>query len=134
MIQERNSNLTWGAFIAGVMILLIIIGQISTPYDPNAMSAARSQAPSLNHLLGTDNFGRDIFSRVLIGAGATFVIALCTVAIGALVGVVAGAELGTDGAPAPEQPASSAASSSAAVRKRTLFFILRSPPNHASAG
>ena len=94
MIRERNHNLIWGGFIAALMILLIIYGQISTPYDPNAMSAARSEGPSLYHLLGTDNFGRDIFSRVLIGAGATFVIALSTVAIGAVVGTVIGALTG----------------------------------------
>ncbi len=94
MIEKRNPNLTWGAFIAGLMILLILYGQLWTPYDPNAMSAARSQGPSLYHLLGTDNFGRDIFSRVLIGAGATFVIALSTVAIGAVAGVVIGALTG----------------------------------------
>ncbi len=94
MIEKRNPNLTWGAFIAGLMILLILYGQLWTPYDPNAMSAARSEGPSLYHLLGTDNFGRDIFSRVLIGAGATFVIALSTVAIGAAAGVVIGALTG----------------------------------------
>ena len=94
MIEKRNPNLTWGAFIAGLMILLILYGQLWTPYDPNAMSAARSQGPSLYHLLGTDNFGRDIFSRVLIGAGATFVIALSTVAIGAAAGIVIGALTG----------------------------------------
>ncbi len=94
MIEKRNPNLTWGAFIAGLMILLILYGQLWTPYDPNAMSAARSQGPSLYHLLGTDNFGRDIFSRVLVGAGATFVIAMSTVVIGAVVGVVVGALTG----------------------------------------
>jgi peptide/nickel transport system permease protein len=94
MIEKRNPNLTWGAFIAGLMILLILYGQLWTPYDPNAMSAARSQGPSLTHLLGTDNFGRDIFSRVLVGAGATFVIAMSTVAIGAAAGTVIGALTG----------------------------------------
>ncbi len=94
MLKERNHNLIWGGFLAALMIILILYGQIATPYDPNAMSAARSQGPSLTHLLGTDNFGRDIFSRVLVGAGATFVIAMSTVVIGAVVGVVVGALTG----------------------------------------
>jgi peptide/nickel transport system permease protein len=47
-------------------------------------------APSWQHLLGTDNFGRDIFSRVIQGAGATFVIAAATVAIGLVAGLVIG--------------------------------------------
>ena len=46
--------------------------------------------PSLAHWMGTDNFGRDIFSRVMKGAGTTLVIALCTVAIGGGCGLIAG--------------------------------------------
>ena len=94
MPKQRNHNLIWGGVIAGAMILLILIGRIWTPYDPNAMSAARSQGPSLLHLLGTANFGRDILSRVLTGAGATLLIAFCTVAIGGFVGIVIGALTG----------------------------------------
>ncbi len=90
MPKQRNHNLIWGGVIAGAMILLILIGRIWTPYDPNAMSAARSQGPSLLHLLGTDNFGRDILSRVIQGAGATFLIALCSVAMGLFFGLLIG--------------------------------------------
>ena len=46
--------------------------------------------PSFAHLLGTDNFGRDIFSRVVQGAGATFLIAAATVAIGLAAGLLIG--------------------------------------------
>jgi peptide/nickel transport system permease protein len=73
------------------MLLLILIGAFWTPYDPNAMDgSAKMAAPSWQHLLGTDNFGRDIFSRVIQGAGATFVIAAATVAIGLVAGLVIG--------------------------------------------
>jgi ABC-type dipeptide/oligopeptide/nickel transport system permease subunit len=51
-------------------------------------------APSLIHFFGTDNFGRDIFSRVLKGSGTTIFIALSTVAIGAAAGTAVGAVTG----------------------------------------
>lgn len=51
-------------------------------------------APSLRHLFGTDNFGRDIFSRVMVGARTTFFISACTVTIGAVVGTLVGALTG----------------------------------------
>ena len=68
------------------MLVIILVGLIWTPYDPNAMSASAKMAkPSLQHLLGADNFGRDIFSRVVEGAGATFLIATASVAIGLVI-------------------------------------------------
>ena len=79
----RNKNFTAGAVITAFMLIVILVGMVWTPYDPNAMDgAAKRLAPCLTHLLGTDNFGRDILSRVIEGAGATFLIAAATVAIG----------------------------------------------------
>lgn len=57
-------------------------------------SASKLAAPSLLHLMGCDNFGRDIFSRVLKGMENTFVIALLTVMIGTVGGVMIGAFTG----------------------------------------
>lgn len=95
MKAGRNYNLIFGAAIACFMVALIIMGWLWTPYDPDAMSAsARMQAPSFAHLLGTDDFGRDIFSRVLKGAGMTFSIGAAIVAIGGLIGMIIGALTG----------------------------------------
>ena len=91
MIKGKNSHFKAGAIITGIMLILIIIGMFWTPYDPNAMNGAEKMAaPSVRHLFGTDNFGRDIFSRVIQGAGATFLIAAATVAIGLIVGIIIG--------------------------------------------
>ena len=46
------------------------------------------------HLMGTDNFGRDILSRVMSGSGMTFFVAICTVLMGAVVGTIVGAFTG----------------------------------------
>lgn len=96
MKQRMNGYLRAGLLLGGVLTALIVLGFFWTPYDPNAMGDAGEKflAPSFQHLLGTDDFGRDIFSRVLKGAGTTFTIAFCTVAIGAVVGTALGAVTG----------------------------------------
>ena len=91
MIDKNNKTFRAGLIITGLMLLIIIIGAFWTPYDPNAMNGAAKWAkPSLEHLLGADNFGRDIFSRLVEGAGATFFIAAASVAIGLVIGLVIG--------------------------------------------
>ena len=91
MKLRHNKNFTAGAVITACMLLVILVGLVWTPYDPNAMDgAAKRLAPCLTHPLGTDNFGRDILSRVVEGAGATFLIAAATVAIGLAAGLVIG--------------------------------------------
>ena len=92
-MRRQNGYLTAGLILAGLTAALIVLGFFWTPWDPNAMTADRS-GPSLAHLMGTDNFGRDILSRVMKGAGTTASIALATVAIGAGCGTVIGALTG----------------------------------------
>ncbi len=88
MIDRKNKYFRAGAIITGFMLIIILVGLVWTPYDPNAMSASAKMAkPSFEHLLGADNFGRDIFSRFVEGAGAAFLIATASVAIGLVVGL-----------------------------------------------
>lgn len=93
--KKHNYNLIIGCVLTGILLLMAIIGQFWTPYGETEMNAAaKNMGPSLAHLMGTDNFGRDIFSRVMIGSGNTFLVALCTVAIGAAFGTIIGALTG----------------------------------------
>ena len=95
MRQQGNFYLRTGLFLAAVIVGMILVSFFWTPYDPTAMlTGPKLQAPSAAHWMGTDNFGRDIFSRVLKGAGTTFTVAVCTVAIGAGVGTLVGALTG----------------------------------------
>lgn len=95
MRKKRNRYLLAGLLVTGLLAALITLGFFWTPYDPAAMSGSEKLlGPSLRHLMGTDNFGRDIFSRVLRGAGTTFLIALSTVGIGAVCGTALGALTG----------------------------------------
>ena len=95
MKKHMNGYLKVGIILTALLTALIVLGLFWTPYDPNAMAVGgKFESPSFAHLLGTDDFGRDIFSRVLQGAGTTFTIALSTVAIGAVLGTLVGALTG----------------------------------------
>ena len=85
--EKKNHYLRTGLILTGLMTALALVGCVWTPYSPTAMSGSEKfLAPCLRHLFGTDNFGRDIFSRVLAGAGTTFFISAATVCIGAAAG------------------------------------------------
>lgn len=77
-----------------VLIAAVFAGTIA-PYDPLAMTVTdRLQSPGPSHLMGTDNFGRDIFSRVLYGARLSLqvglVVMLLTVGVGLIFGTLSG--------------------------------------------
>lgn len=94
MKKQGNPFLYIGGALSAAMTLLIIVGYFWTPYDPTAMESKKFLPPSFEHLLGTDNFGRDIFSRVLQGAGTSFLIAVCVVLIGCVAGIIIGSLCG----------------------------------------
>lgn len=99
MRQKRggkwNKYLTAGLLMTGVAVLLGIVGLFWTPYSTTAMSASEKfAAPSLRHLFGTDNFGRDIFSRVMQGCSTTITISMLVVLFSATAGIVLGAVTG----------------------------------------
>ena len=84
-----------GMIITSIMLLMTFIGFFYTPYDPTQMDNSNKLAGcSLEHIMGCDNFGRDIFSRVLQGMGNTFLIAVATVTIGVVCGILLGAFTG----------------------------------------
>ncbi|KAB0639313.1 ABC transporter permease [Burkholderia stagnalis] len=93
-MKIRNNALLGGAIVVAVAAMGML-STVWTPYDPLALSLGeRFRAPSAVHLLGTDEFGRDIFSRILSGAGASLLVACLTVlmaiTIGTLLGLTAG--------------------------------------------
>jgi len=83
-------------FRAGAALALLIggitfIGLFYLPYDFNAMNSGEMfSPPGLHHLMGTDNFGRDVFSRIMAGSKYTLLTALLTVAGSAAVGSALG--------------------------------------------
>ncbi|SDB34533.1 ABC transporter permease [Butyrivibrio sp. INlla16] len=92
---QRNTFLLLGTILTGIILLMVIVGVFYTPYSPTKMDAsAKLQGISLKHIMGTDNMGRDVFSRVLYGSRITLIIATFTILIGAGVGTVIGALAG----------------------------------------
>ena len=92
MKQKVNYSLMIGYTLIFLVVLMAIVGLFYTPYPPNEMNGLmKNQPPSFSHLFGTDQFGRDIFSRVLEGASTSFFIAVSVVLIGAVVGGFLGA-------------------------------------------
>lgn len=93
--KSMNFNLAVGLVLFALITVLALIGLIGTPYDTTAMnSSLKNSAPTFQHIMGCDNFGRDIFSRVCQGIGNTFVISIVTVLIGTVVGIIMGALTG----------------------------------------
>lgn len=91
MKRKHNYSLIFGIIITGIVLIAAIVGLFWTPYSTTEMDvASKLEAPSLQHIFGTDNYGRDIFSRVMEGAGTTFLVAVCTVLFGMIVGCAIG--------------------------------------------
>jgi len=84
-----------GIFIITSLILIAIFTPMLEPYSFKAQNIGNmNQAPSASHLLGTDEFGRDLLSRILRGARISFVVGVASVAISVVVGSIVGAIAG----------------------------------------
>ncbi|MEM6527107.1 MAG: ABC transporter permease [Chloroflexota bacterium] len=80
-----------GAIIIGLLLIFALFGQVIAPYDPNSMSFGEEFAsPSLEHPFGTDDFGRDILSRVLYGARISLLVGIIAVSIATIIGSTLG--------------------------------------------
>lgn len=84
-----------GGVLIGVLLLAAGLGMVWTPYDPLAIDfMSRLQPPGPEHWLGTDEFGRDVFSRALAGASTSVSISLFTVAAATVAGMLIGLAAG----------------------------------------
>lgn len=93
--MSRNLTLSIGAVVLALFVLMALLAPWIAPYDPIFQNGdIRLAAPSWAHPFGTDNFGRDILSRVIWGARIDLQIAVIGVVfpfmIGTLVGTIAG--------------------------------------------
>jgi peptide/nickel transport system permease protein len=79
------------AVAALILITLISIFAFLSPYDPDALNmTARLQGPSLNHLFGTDDLGRDYLTRVLYGGRISLLVGVVAMLISTFIGVAVG--------------------------------------------
>ena len=91
----RNKNFILGSCMVGLMVLIMVVGFFYMPYDPDVMDTEHElQFFSAAHPLGTDQFGRDILSRIMEGTRVAFLVGALTVVFGLLVGGAVGAVAG----------------------------------------
>ena len=83
-----------GLFLLTVFLIMALLAPLIAPFDPNAMDYEMMEPPSATHILGTDDLGRDLFSRIIYGARVSLFIGITPVAISLLIGVVLGVVAG----------------------------------------
>jgi len=87
----RNINFTIGFIITLMIVLTGLLSMGYTPYDPNRMNLSeRFHSPQEAHWCGTDQYGRDIFSRVMKGSTNSIIVGLVAVSIGMGFGILIG--------------------------------------------
>ena len=90
----RNKTAVAGLIVIAIFIIVAIIAPWITKYNPTAQDySCTLQPPSAEHIFGTDNYGRDIFSRIVYGARVSLPIgllcAICSLVTGGVIGIVA---------------------------------------------
>src|SRR5262245_4911685 len=89
--SARHATFVVGLTITALLLATAALSTVWTPADPLAMAiAGRLQGPSPDHLFGTDQYGRDILSRVMVGARSSIAVGVIAVGIGAGLGVLIG--------------------------------------------
>lgn len=93
--QRAGMNARLGIALVSALGLVIVLGLLWLPYDPNAIDLAQPlRPPAPNHWFGTDEFGRDVLSRSMLGARISVLISLgavgLAISVGTALGVLAG--------------------------------------------
>ncbi|MHB1526863.1 MAG: ABC transporter permease [Candidatus Dormibacteria bacterium] len=90
-IARRSPSASLGGLVVGVIVLVAIVATFWTPYGPLTVATSKEfLAPSLIHPLGTDEYGRDVLSRLMAGADITLLASVGAVLIAGLIGIPAG--------------------------------------------
>ena len=92
---RRNKLAVFGMCIAVFLVVTAMLASVVAPYDPALINPIeRLQMPSMAHLFGTDNFGRDLLSRIIYGARVSLLISLMSLVISLMIGIGLGATAG----------------------------------------
>ncbi len=93
--SDRNSSLLLaGGVIVTTLAVVAVLAPILAPYDPRALAGDSLQVPSLRHLLGTNDVGRDILSELIWGARTSLLVALGASVVATTVGLAVGVGAG----------------------------------------
>lgn len=89
--SSMSPSLLIGLLLSGMFVIMTFLAFLWTPHNVLEISVAdRLQAPSFRHLFGTDHFGRDVFSMIMVGGRVSLAVALLSVGIGAAIGIPLG--------------------------------------------
>ncbi|MFN8636450.1 MAG: ABC transporter permease [Chloroflexota bacterium] len=92
---RRNPRVLIGGSVVVLLALVALLAPYIVPYDPIDVDPSQAmEAPSLKHWLGTDDLGRDVFSRVVMGSRVSLSVGLISVTIGLVLGVSIGLAAG----------------------------------------
>jgi peptide/nickel transport system permease protein len=87
----QRKLVTFGLVVLVLLVLVAIFAPLVVPHDPYLNDLSQNlEKPSGDHLLGTDNLGRDVFSRLLYGARTALYVGFATVAVSAVIGMILG--------------------------------------------
>ncbi len=93
----RHRGAVAGGVLLAFLVLIALLAPLIAPYDPIAVSRTTLKPPSAQHLMGTDNIGRDILSRVIYGTRISLWMGFIAVGIAAVFGTAIGVVAGTYG-------------------------------------
>jgi peptide/nickel transport system permease protein len=89
--MKLRANALIGGVLVAVIAAMALLSVVWTPYNPLGLNLKlRLQPPSAQYLLGTDEFGRDVLSRLMAGAGTSLLVAALTVLVALALGIVLG--------------------------------------------
>jgi peptide/nickel transport system permease protein len=92
---RRNPRVLLGGVVVVALVLIAILAPLLAPYDPIEVDPTQGlEAPGLKHWLGTDDLGRDVLSRVIMGAQVSLTVGIISVVIGLVLGVSIGLAAG----------------------------------------
>jgi peptide/nickel transport system permease protein len=90
----KNKLTVFGLTILTLFAIVALLAPIIAPYNPNEIVDTETLAPSAQHLFGTDDLGRDIFSRAVYGARISLTVGLVAVILALIIGILLGAVAG----------------------------------------
>ncbi|HET9869173.1 MAG TPA: ABC transporter permease [bacterium] len=94
-VLKRHPLMLWGGLIVAALVVTALTAPILAPQDPKAQDLAQSLlSPGWHHWLGTDQYGRDVLSRLLYGARVSLAVGFVAVSLYVLIGVTLGALAG----------------------------------------
>lgn len=110
ILKERKANNAWnklkrnktamaGLMIVSIMLVMAVFAPVLAPSDPNEMDLANSflKPGEGGHVLGTDEFGRDLLSRIIYGSRISVIVAVGGMVIGGMIGIILGLVAGFKG-------------------------------------